>query len=72
MIFSLSVTPAMMIAGGLTLLALLVVQILIGMRKIKLGRKTFTYHRYMAFGILAIAAIHGLLGFLLLTGTKLF
>jgi hypothetical protein len=72
MILGMPITPALMIAGGATLFVLLVVQVIIGMRWIKLGRKTFTYHRYVAFGILAIAAVHGLLGFLFVTGAKLF
>jgi hypothetical protein len=72
MIFGLAITPAWMFTGGVTLLVLTVLEILIGLRKIKLGRKTFVYHRYIAYAILGIGAVHGLSGVLLLMGWRLF
>jgi hypothetical protein len=72
MIFGLAITPAWMITGGVTLLVLTVLEVLIGLRKIKFGRKTFVYHRYIAFAILGIAAVHGLSGVLLLMGWRVF
>lgn len=72
MIFGIPVTPTWMIIGGVTLFLLTAVEVLIGMRKIKLGRKTFVYHRYIAFTILGGAVVHGTLGLLFLTGWSLF
>jgi hypothetical protein len=72
MIFGLAITPAWMIGLGVILLVLTVIQILIGLRKIKLGRKTFVYHRYIAFAILGIGAVHGLSGMVMLMGWRLF
>ena len=43
-------------------------QILVGLRKIRFGRKTFVYHRWVAFTILGIAAVHRLLGMLFVYG----
>jgi hypothetical protein len=72
MIFGLAITPEWMIGLGVILLVLTVTQILIGLRKIKLGRKTFVYHRYIAFAILGIGAVHGISGVVLLMGWRLF
>jgi hypothetical protein len=72
MIFGLAITPAWMISLGVILLVLTVLEVLIGLRKIKFGRKTFVYHRYIGFAILGIGAVHGLSGVLLLMGWRLF
>jgi len=68
MIFGMPVTPFVMLVVGLALLCLIVFQVLLGERKIKLGRRTFVYHRYVAYTILTVAVVHGLLGVLYVTG----
>ena len=72
MIFGIPVTPIWLLVMGLALLAMLVFQILVGMRKIKFGRKTFVYHRWVAFTILGIALVHGFLGMLFVYGWSVF
>lgn len=72
MIFGIPVQPIWLLALGILLLALLVFQILVGMRKIKFGRKTFVYHRWVAFTILGIAVAHGLFGVLFTYGWRVF
>ena len=48
---------------GLVLLALLVLQILVGLRKIKFkGRTHLKVHRWIAYGMLAIALFHAVIG----------
>jgi hypothetical protein len=42
--------------GGLTVLAVLVIQILIGFRIIKID---FKYHKFVALALLALALVHG-------------
>ena len=68
MIFGMPITAFTMLVIGLLLLCLIVFQVLIGERKIKLGRRTFVYHKYVAYTILTVAAVHGLLGVLYVTG----
>ena len=72
MIFGIPVQPSWLLTLGILLLALLVFQILVGMRKIKFGRKTFVYHRWVAFTILGLAVVHGLLGMLFAYGWSVF
>lgn len=72
MILGHPVTLLWMLIGGMTLFAMIVIQVLLGMRKLKLGRRTFVYHRYLAFAILGVALVHGMLGLLLFTGFRLF
>jgi len=72
MIFGMPITPVWMLVGGITLFALLVFEVLVGLRKVKFGRKTFVYHRYIAYTILGIGAVHGLLGIMFVTGLRLF
>ena len=72
MIFGMPITAFTMLVIGLLLLCLIVFQVLIGERKIKLGRRTFVYHKYVAYTILTVAAVHGLLGVLYVTGWQLF
>ena len=72
MIFGIPVQPSWLLTLGILLLVLLVFQILVGMRKIKFGRKTFVYHRWVAFTILGIAIVHGFLGVLFAYGFRVF
>ena len=72
MIFGISITPLMVLIGGLTLLCLVVFQVLVGMRKIKLGPRTFVYHKYIAFTIVGVAVVHAVLAVLFITGFGLF
>jgi heme A synthase len=72
MIFGTPVQPSWLLTLGILLLVLLVFQILVGMRKIKFGRKTFVYHRWVAFTILGLAVVHGLLGMLFAYGWSVF
>ena len=53
------------IAGGLTLLVLIVVQILIGNHKLKVN---FKYHKYLAYAILVLGLLHGMFGIVYLLG----
>lgn len=72
MVLGFPVTPLWMLGLGLPLYALIVFEILVGLRKIKLGRRTFVYHKYIAYAILGIGAVHGALGILFLAGWRLF
>jgi len=72
MIFGIPVQPIWLLVLGLTLFALIVFQILVGLRKIKFGRRTWTYHKYIAYVIVGIAVVHGLLGILFVYGWRLF
>lgn len=72
MVFGQPITPLIMLVGGLTVYSLITFQVLVGLRKIKLGRQHFVYHKYVAFTILGVAAIHGMAGILFLTGFSLF
>lgn len=72
MVFGLTITPALVITGGVILLVLTVLEVLIGLRKIKFGRKSFVYHRYIGLAILVIGVVHGLSGVVMLMGWRLF
>jgi hypothetical protein len=71
MLFGLTVVPGWVILIGLTLFALLVFEVLVGLRIVKFGRKTNVYHRYIAYTILGIAVVHGFLA-LTLFGWRIF
>jgi hypothetical protein len=71
MIFGIPITPAWMIVGGVLLLVLVVFEILLGLRKIKFGKRTLVYHKYVAFTILGVLLVHGLLGVLFVMGWSL-
>ena len=71
MILGLAVTGTMMLMGGAMLFALAAFEVLLGMRVIKLGKKHRIVHRWTAFTILGVAAIHGVLGVLFVTGARL-
>ena len=68
MIFGIPVTPTVLLVLGLTLFTLIVFQVLVGLRKIKIGRRTFVYHKYIAYVIVAVAMVHGFLGMLFVYG----
>ena len=70
MIFGMEVTGTAMIGGGVVLLLITAFEVLLGMRVIKLGKKHRIVHRNTAFTILALAAVHGLLGVLYVTGAR--
>jgi DMSO/TMAO reductase YedYZ heme-binding membrane subunit len=72
MIFGIPITGTMMAAGGITLFLLLSTQVSIGLRWLKLGRKSFTYHRYLGITIWFVALGHATLGILFVTGLRLF
>jgi hypothetical protein len=71
MILGLPITGTMMLLGGVALFVLTLFEVLLGLRVIKLGRKHRVVHRWTAFAILGVAAVHGLLGVLYVTGFKL-
>ena len=68
MILGITVTPLLMLVIGVVLLTLIVFEVLVGLRKIKFGRRTNIYHRYIAYTIVGLAVLHGLLGVLFITG----
>jgi len=72
MVFDFFIPVWVMLAGGLTVFAVIVFEVLVGLRIIKLGRHWTKYHRWTAYSILAIAALHGGAGILFLTGWRLF
>lgn len=53
------IPPIVPVLGGLTLLLLLALQVAIGKRWIRLGRDHLAWHRRIAFGMLALAVLHG-------------
>ena len=72
MIFGWAVTPLWMLILGLSLFTLIVFQIAVGERWVKFGRRTFVYHRYVAYVILGIAVVHLLFALLFLYGWTVF
>jgi hypothetical protein len=62
MILGLEITARMMVVGGIVVFALLLFQVLAGLRIIKLGRKNRVVHKWTGIAVLGIAAAHGLLG----------
>ena len=71
MFFGLTVTLEMLLVLGVLLFAVLVVQVLIGLRVIKIGKSHRVWHRRLAFTILALGAIHGLAGIVLYFGWRI-
>jgi hypothetical protein len=69
--FGLTVTLEMLLVLGMLLFALLLVQVLIGLRVIKLGKTHRVWHRRLAFTILALAALHGLAAMALYFGWRI-
>jgi len=72
MVFGQPVTPFLMLVVGMSLFAVILFQVAIGMRWVKLGRRTFVYHKWVAFTIVGLAVVHGILGILFATGYSLF
>ncbi len=71
MVFGIVLTPIMIVAGGGFLLALMIAQILIGLRKISFkGRLHLQVHKSVAWALLATALVHGFLGLVFATGLK--
>jgi hypothetical protein len=62
MILGIQITGPMMVAGGTTLLLLVLFQLASGMRWIKFGKQHFKVHRYVGIGIVVVALFHALLG----------
>ena len=62
MIVGIAITPWLMVMGGTLLLLLTAFQLTTGMRWIKFGRKTTTYHRWTGYAIILLALGHALLG----------
>ena len=72
MIFGFVVTPLVLMAGGIVVFALIVFQLLVGLRKIHFKGKThLVVHKRGAWVLLAIAAIHGILGIVFATGLRI-
>jgi hypothetical protein len=71
MFFGLTVTLQMLLVLGVLLFILLLVQVLIGLRVIKLGKAHRVWHRRLAFAILAFAALHGVAGMALYFGWRI-
>lgn len=61
MLLGITIDPLVVIIGGVTLFALMVFQILQGLRKIKFkGKLHFKVHKAVAYAMLAVAVIHAL------------
>jgi predicted ferric reductase len=59
MLFGITISSTLLIAGGATLLALLVLQILLGTRTIKLkGPVHWKVHRWVAYLMVLFALFH--------------
>ena len=71
MFFGLTVSLEVLLGFGSLLFALLVVQVLIGLRVIRLGKVHRVWHRRLAYAILALAALHGLAGVALYFGWRI-
>jgi heme A synthase len=71
MVLGLPVTGTMMLVGGALLFTLVLFQVLLGMRVIKLGKRHRIVHRRTAYAIMALAAVHGLLAVAYVTGARL-
>ena len=61
MLFGIEVKSYMLLAGGATLFALLVFQVLVGLRKIKFkGALHLKVHKWTAYAMIAFAAFHAI------------
>jgi hypothetical protein len=68
MIFGIPVTGSTMLVVGILLFLITAFQVLAGMRVIKLGKVHRQVHRWTAYVIIGLAALHGLLGIAFATG----
>lgn len=72
MVFGLVIQPFEVVAGGLTLAVLLVLQVLIGLRKIRFApRIHLKVHRWIAYAMLAIVAVHATLALVWVYGWQI-
>jgi hypothetical protein len=71
MILGIAVTGTVMLVGGALMFALVLFEVLLGLRVIKLGKRHRMVHRWTAYAILGVGAVHGLLGVLFVTGAVL-
>jgi cytochrome b subunit of formate dehydrogenase len=63
MLFGITVTRDLIIAGGVVLLVLVAFQVLQGMRKIKFkGKLHLKVHKRSAYALLVISLVHALMG----------
>ena len=61
MLFGITIQPVMLAAGGATLFAMLVFQVLVGLRKIKIkGALRMKVHTWTAYAMLLFALFHAL------------
>ena len=72
MLFGFVIRPEMLVLGGSVLFALLVLQILVGMRKITFkGRRHMQVHKYGAWILVAFGVFHGLFGAIYAFGLRI-
>ena len=71
MIFGLVVTGLEMVVIGLVLITLISVEVLLGFRVLKLGRKRIVYHRWVGIAILVVGVVHGILGLVFGLGLRI-
>ncbi len=62
MLPSVTVSLQMSAIGGAFLFVLLVLEVLVGLRKIRFGKHHLTWHRRLGFALVVLGAIHGLTG----------
>jgi len=62
MILGVAITVEAMMIGGVALFTLVLFQVLVGLRVIKLGRRHRAVHKWNGIAILGVATVHGILG----------
>ena len=70
MILGMAVSGSTMLFGGAVLFVLTMFQVLSGLRVIDLGKAHRKIHRRTALTIVAVAALHGALGIIFVTGVS--
>ncbi len=61
MLFGITITPVMLLAGGAGIFALLVFEILLGTRKIAFkGKRHLQVHKAVAYVMLVLGVLHAL------------
>ncbi len=71
MLFGLVITNVAVAIGGVLLFTLVLFQVAMGMRWIKLGKHHRVWHRRTAFAIVAVAALHAVIGMTYAFGLRL-
>jgi len=72
MIFGLQVTLPVVMVGGVALFALIAVELLIGYRKIKFkGPQHRKVHKAVAWAIVVVGVLHGIMAAILYTGVSI-